>query len=149
MGLTDRARYPSGNEILARITSRSCAGTPIALRYVKTHDRSWDAWIGFPQTEHDAAPWVSRRKPSRLPEESRRANRSMSVDAPADVSSSESGSRVGVLQTVHRGIRRQVHAIGALSSAVPIIRRCGADRRRRETGGGRDLGDVFKYRMPD
>ena len=93
------------------MTSRSCIGTPIVARAVPTQIRSCTWWIVFPQVGQVVDPWMSRRNPSRPSEESRRANRSMSTEAPVEFSNSDRGTRTGVLQTKQRGIRRQVHAM--------------------------------------
>lgn len=74
--------------------------------------RSWVWWTVLPQVGQVVEPWIRRRRLSRPSDESRRANRSISTEAPVAFSSSVNGTRIGVLHTRQRGIRRQVHAIG-------------------------------------
>ena len=65
-----------------------------------------------PQAGQLAQPWIRLRSPSREEEESRRANRSTRIAAPAAFSRFVSGTRTGVLQTGQRAGFRQVQVMG-------------------------------------
>src|ERR1700686_5175023 len=74
-----------------------------------------------PQAGQAHDPWISRRRPSRLAVESRRANRSTRIAAPEELSRLLSGTRTGVLQTGHRAGFRQVQPItGFLRTATEL-----------------------------
>ena len=97
--------------IFERTDSRSASGTPAALSASATHERECSKWIVCPHDGQLVHPWISRRRPSRDVEESRRAKRSTRIAAPAELSRFVSGTRTGVLQIGQRAGFRQVHAI--------------------------------------
>ena len=108
--------------IFDRIDSRSPIGTPATLSASATHERECSKWMVWPHEGQLAHPWISRRRPSREVEESRRANRSTRMAAPEAFSRLVSGTRTGVLQIGHRAGLRHVQAMGTGGTNAPPLK---------------------------
>jgi len=110
--------------ILERIDSRSASGTPAEESALATHERECSKWIEWPHDGQFDHPWIRRRSPSRDDDESRRANFSTRIAAPAEFSRFVSGTRTTVLQIGQWAGFRQLHAmVAGTYSRLPSISR--------------------------